>query len=94
MMSRLYRNGFLSLRVWINTGVNGGTTSSIHWAVNDHTSKRSHAVVLDGFTWNGELDHPRRAVILAMDRLSQLLDTLPPLPVSPSSNTANRNNSD
>lgn len=81
MIQREFANPQFSLRLWITGDIGGGTSSSIHWNASGSEKGQNHSVILDRFTWNGTLDVPRRGVILAMDRLSQLLDGLPELPV-------------
>lgn len=81
MIQREFADPHFSLRLWIVGRPEGGTWLSTHWNAAGAEKGQDHSIVLDRFTWNGTLDVPRRGVILAVDRLSQLLETLPPLPV-------------
>lgn len=81
MIQREFRDPRFSLRLWVIGDRESGTAASIHWNARGAEKGQDHSVILDRFTWNGTLDVPRRGVILAMDRLSHLLDELPPLPV-------------
>ena len=76
MMARLYANPSLSLRLWVSSGHDGTTAGRLDWCVSDHAGRMPHAVSLSRFTWNAELDHPRRALICADELISKGRDIL------------------
>jgi hypothetical protein len=76
MMSRLFANPSLSMRLWVTSGHDGTTVGRLDWCVADHAGRRPHAVILSRFTWNNELDHVRRAMICAEELISSGRDKL------------------
>jgi hypothetical protein len=76
MMSRLFTHTVPSLRLWVVGSPDRTTSGKIDWLVADHHGRHPHSVILSRFTWNAELDHPRRAILCAQELISSALDKL------------------